>query len=114
MPITPSICDLACIPHEACGAQQPRPTVSRSERVLEVEASTPVEISCDAALVYRARIFEKFGTIEARHSRSYHFVGLGLTFCKLAVEVHGGAIGVDAGVPTGSNFWFTLPDASQA
>jgi signal transduction histidine kinase len=62
---------------------------------------------------YRAKIFEKFGTIEARHNRSYHSVGLGLAFCKLAVEAHGGTIGVDDGVPTGSNFWFTLPDAQS-
>jgi len=57
----------------------------------------------------RARIFEKFGTIEARRTRGYHSVGLGLAFCKLAVEAHGGSIGVDAGVPVGSTFWFEVP-----
>ncbi|HEV8550417.1 MAG TPA: hypothetical protein VGQ57_15340 [Polyangiaceae bacterium] len=34
---------------------------------------------------------------------------MGLAFCKLAVEAHGGAIGVDAGEPRGSVFWFELP-----
>src|SRR5262249_21682989 len=43
----------------------------------------------------REKIFEKFGTLRGRHERSYHSVGLGLTFCKLAVEAHGGTIGVD-------------------
>ena len=55
-------------------------------------------------------IFEKFGTIATRHERSYHSVGLGLAFCKLAVEAQGGTIGVDPGVPVGSTFWFELPD----
>jgi signal transduction histidine kinase len=57
----------------------------------------------------REKIFEKFGTVESRHERAYHSVGLGLAFCKLAIEAHGGNIGVDPGVPVGSTFWFELP-----
>ena len=57
----------------------------------------------------RSRIFEKFGTAEVRSDRIYHSVGLGLTFCRLAVEAHGGRIGVDSAEPTGSIFWFELP-----
>jgi signal transduction histidine kinase len=57
----------------------------------------------------RARIFEKFGTLEARKSTTYHSAGLGLAFCKLAVEAHGGSIGVDTGAEGGSSFWFELP-----
>ena len=57
----------------------------------------------------RAKIFEKFGAVESRHERAYHSVGLGLAFCKLAIEAHGGTIGVDPGVPAGSTFWFELP-----
>jgi signal transduction histidine kinase len=57
----------------------------------------------------RTQIFEKFGTVAARREHQYHSTGLGLTFCKLAVEAHGGTIGVDAGDPTGSVFWFELP-----
>ncbi len=57
----------------------------------------------------RTTIFEKFGTVAARQQRKYHSTGLGLTFCKLAVEAHGGSIGVDAGEPRGSVFWFELP-----
>ena len=57
----------------------------------------------------REKIFEKFGTLEDRRESSYHSVGLSLPFCKLAIEAHGGTIGVDAGVPAGCTFWFELP-----
>ena len=57
----------------------------------------------------RQKIFEKFGTVETRHDQSYHSTGLGLAFCKLAIEAHGGTIGVDPRVPAGSTFWFELP-----
>lgn len=55
------------------------------------------------------RIFEKFETLATRAEQKYDSVGLGLAFCKLAVEGHGGKIGVLPGVPRGSVFWFELP-----
>jgi signal transduction histidine kinase len=63
---------------------------------------------------YRGKIFEKFGQVETREEGKKYSTGLGLTFCKLAVEAHGGAIGVDSEVGAGSTFWFCLPTPGEA
>ena len=55
----------------------------------------------------QARIFEKFN--QGLFPGHPHSSGLGLTFAKMAVEAHGGAIGVDSRTGSGSTFWFTLP-----
>jgi two-component system, sensor histidine kinase and response regulator len=57
----------------------------------------------------RATLFEKFGAPRAHAEQKYHSVGLGLAFCKLAVEAHGGTIGVTPRSPHGSVFWFEVP-----
>ncbi|MDH7603062.1 MAG: ATP-binding protein [Armatimonadota bacterium] len=58
---------------------------------------------------YHEKIFEKFGQVESRQNRQKYSTGLGLTFCKLAVEAHGGRIGIESEPGKGSTFWFTLP-----
>ena len=58
---------------------------------------------------YREKIFEKFGKVETGEGSSKYSTGLGLTFCKLAVEAHAGRIGVESEIGGGSTFWFELP-----
>lgn len=55
------------------------------------------------------RIFDKFGQVESRRSGRYVSTGLGLTFCKLATEAHGGTIWVESEVGKGSVFHVCLP-----
>lgn len=59
---------------------------------------------------WETRIFDKYVRLDqtagtaANHSR-----GLGLAFCRLAAEVHGGKIWVERGTPHGSVFRVRLP-----
>lgn len=63
----------------------------------------------------RDRIFEEFEQIEESSPvRGSKGSGLGLTFCKLAIEAHGGKIWVaDSGPLPGACFAFTLPLAAR-
>jgi signal transduction histidine kinase len=60
---------------------------------------------------HHASIFEKFG--QATKGPARVGTGLGLTFCKLVVEAHGGHIGVESEVGKGSRFWFELPECAS-
>jgi signal transduction histidine kinase len=58
-------------------------------------------------------IFEKFGQTDSG-GKHRHSTGLGLAFCRLAVEAHHGKIGLESEPGKGSTFWFTLPAREQA
>ncbi len=67
------------------------------------------DTGCGIPAAYHQMIFEKFGQVQARQEGQKHSSGLGLAFCKLAVEAHGGKMGVQSEVGKGSVFWFTIP-----
>lgn len=58
---------------------------------------------------HRNAIFEKFGQAPLGRLGKARSTGLGLTFCKLAVEGHGGRIGVESRDGGGARFWVELP-----
>lgn len=60
---------------------------------------------------YLETVFDKFAQVTAKKSGSVQSTGLGLTFCKLAVEAHGGSIGVASELGKGATFWLTLQRA---
>ena len=55
----------------------------------------------------REHIFALFGQV--RGNQPQQGTGMGLTFCKLVIEAHGGTIGVRKRPGGGSVFWCTLP-----
>jgi signal transduction histidine kinase len=61
----------------------------------------------------RIRIFEKFTRVQG-HVGTRRGSGLGLAFCRMAVEAHGGRIWIEDGPEgKGSRFIFTLPKAQE-
>lgn len=52
-------------------------------------------------------IFQKYW--QATRAGNSYSSGIGLAFCKLAVEAHGGQIGVESDLQLGSKFYFTIP-----
>jgi signal transduction histidine kinase/transcriptional regulator with GAF, ATPase, and Fis domain len=62
---------------------------------------------------FREKIFERFSQVPGLRGRR-RGSGLGLTFCKLAVDAHGGRIWVEPRPEGGSIFSFTLPLSREA
>jgi signal transduction histidine kinase len=55
------------------------------------------------------RIFEKFGQAEERRGGRTMSTGLGLTFCKMVAEAHGGRIWLESEIGQGSDFLLAIP-----
>jgi signal transduction histidine kinase len=96
--------------------------ISNAVKFAKSDGTIRVKVQCNAADVtisvsddgqgippdQHEHIFEKFGQTESGVEHR-HSTGLGLTFCRLAVEAHDGKIGVQSELGKGSTFWFTLP-----
>jgi signal transduction histidine kinase len=86
--------------------------VARQDRTVEVGVTNwghPIPAEC------HEKIFDQFYRVQADVAK-YSGTGLGLTFCRLAIQAHGGTIGVVSPVPPqniGARFFFTLPLAAK-
>ncbi|MBU0704839.1 MAG: GAF domain-containing protein [Chloroflexi bacterium] len=77
------------------------------ERVGEEILFTVSDTGPGIPVEHHRRIFDRFARLE--DAESFKGAGLGLAYCKLAVEAHGGRIWVESEVGRGSRFKFTLP-----
>jgi signal transduction histidine kinase len=59
----------------------------------------------------QAGLFERFYRV--RSDSNVPGVGLGLAIAKGIVDAHGGSIGIDSELGSGTSVWFTLPRASR-
>jgi signal transduction histidine kinase len=59
----------------------------------------------------RERIFDKFTRL--KNTTGASGLGVGLAFCKLAIQGHGGKIWVESAPEHGSKFVFTIPAAKE-
>jgi signal transduction histidine kinase len=63
---------------------------------------------------YREKVFEKYAQIELRKAGVSINRGLGLTFCQLAIEAHGGTIVADEAPGGGAMFRIRMPAEAKA
>lgn len=56
------------------------------------------------------KIFDRYFQVDRTAGYSRRGVGLGLSFCRMAVEAHGGTIWAESEKRKGSRFYFTIPD----
>lgn len=56
------------------------------------------------------KVFGKYFRVEGQESQSRKGSGIGLYFCRLAVEAHGGKISIDSRVGSGTTVRFEIPE----
>lgn len=74
-------------------------------RVVDTGKGIPLE--------FREQVFGTFITLQGSALRGSRGVGLGLTFCRLTIEAHGGHIWVESGTEGGAAICLTLPIAIE-
>jgi light-regulated signal transduction histidine kinase (bacteriophytochrome) len=92
---------------EYCDAPSPRVHISCRQAdfdwIFSVQDNGP---GIDPAFQERV-----FGAFKRLHGREHPGNGLGLAFCKKAIEWHGGRMWLESTPGAGSTFCFSLPDA---
>jgi len=92
---------------EYCGTPSPHVHISSRREDLEWVFSVQ-DHGPGIDLAFQGRIF---GVFKRLHGREHPGNGLGLAFCKKAIEWHGGRIWMESAPGAGSTFYFTLPPA---
>jgi light-regulated signal transduction histidine kinase (bacteriophytochrome) len=88
---------------------EPSPRVRISSRRVDLDWVISVEDNGPGIEPeFQGRVFEVFKRL---HGKEHPGNGLGLAFCKKAIEWHGGRIWIESTPGVGSTFCFTLPAA---
>ena len=77
---------------------------------------TRIEVSDDGPGIPTAqldRVFERFYRVDTARSRKAGGTGLGLSIVKHLVAAHGGEVGIESELGTGTMVWFTIPDSAS-
>ena len=86
------------------------------EIVVEVSATPTVAVvvvrdnGAGIPAEHHEHIFAKFGRVQGSSRKS---IGLGLAFCRMAIEAHGGRISVTSSEGDGAAFRFEIPVATD-
>jgi light-regulated signal transduction histidine kinase (bacteriophytochrome) len=92
---------------EYCGAPSPRVHIS-SGRVDSDWAFSVADNGPGIDPAFHGRVF---GVFKRLHGKEHPGNGLGLAFCKKAIQWHGGRMWLESTPGAGSTFYFTLPPA---
>jgi signal transduction histidine kinase len=87
-------------------AHQPQPDAD-GERFVRIDVTDSGPGIPDE---YKTRLFDRYAQMKGRRGKR-RGSGLGLTFCRMVVEAHGGRIWIEDNPGGGSIFAFTLPVA---
>ncbi|MGH7617750.1 MAG: sensor histidine kinase [Gemmatimonadaceae bacterium] len=119
--------DLACscdsevtrrvIENLVCNAMKVTPTGGRVRVVISgSQAQASIAVTDDGPMVpteQRTRIFEAFRPERVWSAAGDETSGLGLAFCRLAVDAQGGTIRIEDGTPRGTSIIVELPRSAR-
>jgi signal transduction histidine kinase len=95
---------------EYCGTPAPRVHISSSL----VDSDWVFSVADNGPGIEPAFQRRVFGVFKRLHGKEHPGNGLGLAFCKKAIEWHGGRMWLESTPGAGSTFYFTLPPAPAA